>query len=292
MPTTAHNAAFSFVEQLAQDLQDARFELPAFPEAVLRIQRAMQSSDTTAGDLVRIMSSDPGLAAKVLRIANSAAFRPATGEITDLQNAVSRLGFNTIRTVAVTFAMRQLRHNDLRSPAARAEIETIWRDSLQIAAVCYVLARHYTRINADHALLTGLLHALGRLYIVMRAEEMTDMSEIDIREIADGWQASIGKAILESWGLPEPLQHAVEHQDDLDAEMRKADETGEGETAGAVSLTDILVAAKVLTLQGGAPEAGAVPALRRLSEVKDKDASAVLTDYEEEIQELRLSLGE
>jgi HD-like signal output (HDOD) protein len=293
MPTNPHAAAYSFVERLAQDLQDARFELPAFPEAVLRVQRALQSPDTSAADIVAILSSDPGLAARVLRIANSAAFKPVSGEITDLRNAVSRLGFNTVRTVAIDFAMRQLRRRDAQSPMARAEIEAISRDSLTVASVCYVIAKHYTRVNADQALLTGLLHGLGRLYIVMRAEETTDVTTVNIREVAASWQATIGKAILESWGLPEALQHAVEHQDDRDFGPAGAeDSTGPGVVTGAVSLTDVLVAAKILTAENdiaGLPQA---PALGWLNGMKNEGAAAVLVDHDAEIQELRASLGE
>jgi HD-like signal output (HDOD) protein len=280
MPTTSHAAAYSFVERLAQDLQDARFELPAFPEAVLRVQRALQSPDTSAADIVAILSSDPSLAARVLRIANSAAFKPASGEITDLRNAVSRLGFNTVRTVAIDYAMRQLRR-DSHSQVARAEIETISRDSLKVASVCYVIAKHYTQVNADQALLTGLLHGLGRLYIVMRAEEAADTT-VNIREVAAGWQATIGKAILESWSLPEALQHAVEHQDDH-ASTR---------AIGAASLTDILVASKILTNESGVSDPHEVPALAWLNAMNEQGAAKVLVDHHEEIEELRASLGE
>ena len=125
MATTSHQVAYGFVERLALDLKDARFELPAFPEAVLRVQRALQSPDTSAGDVVDILSSDAGLAARILRIANSAAFRAPAGEITDLRNAVNRLGFNTVRTIAVDFAMRQLRRRNDYSESARREIEAI-----------------------------------------------------------------------------------------------------------------------------------------------------------------------
>lgn len=287
MSTTSHAAAYSFVERLAQDLKDARFELPAFPEAVLRVQRALQSPDTSAGDIVDILSSDAGLAAKLLRVANSAAFRPASGEITDLRNAVSRLGFNMVRTVAIEFAMRQLRRRDVQSPAARAEIETIWRDSLKVASLSFVLAKHYTPVNADQALLAGLLHGLGRLYIVMRAEQMSDVSEIDIREVADGWQATIGKAILENWELPEALQHAVEHQDDVEGEHLQP-----GHTAGPASLTDVLIAAKILAADQDGSGSGDVPALRWLNALKNQDAAAVLEEHDEEIRALRASLGE
>jgi HD-like signal output (HDOD) protein len=93
MSSSAHAVGFSFVERLAQDLRDERLELPAFPEAVLRIQRVLQSPDTRTDDVVRILSSEPALAARLLRMANSAEFRRATQNITDLRQAVSRMGF-------------------------------------------------------------------------------------------------------------------------------------------------------------------------------------------------------
>lgn len=291
MSTTSHAAAYSFVEQLAQDLQDSKFELPAFPDAVLRIQRALQSPDTNAGDIVDIMASDPALAARMLQLANSPAFRAATGEITDLRAAVSRLGFNMVRTAAVEFAMRQLRRTDVSSEAAKAEIRTIWRDSLQVAAVCYVVAKHYTNVNPDQALLTGLLHALGRLYVVMRAETGPDVSAEELREVADGWQATIGKAILESWGLPEALQHAVEHQDDVAADNLAATD-GDADADAGDYLTRVLIAAKLLAIGHEADEISGTPALAWLEALNDGSATAVLEHHAEEIRALHASLGE
>ncbi|HLT92227.1 MAG TPA: HDOD domain-containing protein [Woeseiaceae bacterium] len=290
MTTTPHKVAYGFVERLAQDLKDAQLELPAFPEAVLRVQRALQSPDTGASDIVSILSSDPGLAANVLRIANSAAFRPAAGEVTDLRNAVSRLGFNMVRTISVEFAMRQLRRNEDRSPAARAELEEIWRDSLSVASLCHVLARHYTPINADQALLTGLLHALGRLYVVMRAEDRSDVTPAEIREIAYGWQAVIGKAILESWGLPEALQHAVEFQDDTECERDTVSEIGE-RAGGPASLTDVLITAKVLHSDEQRAKAAELPAVQWLSAIKDGNPAAVLEEHAAELQALKDSFS-
>jgi HD-like signal output (HDOD) protein len=290
VPTTPHKVAYGFVERLAEDLKDGSFELPAFPEAVLRVQRALQSPVTDAGDIVVILGSDPGLAANVLRIANSAAFRAASGEITDLRTAVGRLGFNMMRTVAVEYAMRQLRHKGGRSPAALAEIERTWRDSLQTASFCYVLAKHYTSINADQALLTGLLHGLGRLYVVMRAEDRTDVSADEISEIANSWQATIGRAILQSWGLPEPLLHAVEHQDDFQCERDGKFEIA-ARAAGSASLTDLLVAAKILASSKPREEMYSISGIRWLSALAEHDPASVLDKHGEEIRLLRSSLG-
>ena len=76
---------------------------------------------------------------------------------------------------------------------------------------------------------------LGRLYIIMRSKDAAELSDGEMRQVIDGWHASIGKAILESWGLPEELQHAVEHQDELEAEQD-----------GVVSMTDVLIAGKLV----------------------------------------------
>jgi HD-like signal output (HDOD) protein len=273
--------AFGFVERLAQDLKDERLELPAFPEAVLRIQQALQSSDTDTADIVRILSSEPALAARLLRIANSAEFRRADTEITDLRKAISRMGFNMVRTVAVAFAMRQLRRKESYGAETQAELEKIWKSSLQIAAICFVLAKHFTRLSADQALLTGLLHVLGRLYIVMRAEDMDDVSDEDIRSVASGWHGAIGKAILESWGLPESLQHAIEHQDDTALQL-----------TGDVTLTDLLIVAKLLASTRPGTTAPECPAFTRLKRGAGDKTLTVVDDYADEIKRVQSSLSE
>src|SRR5690606_36664834 len=163
-------------------------------------------------------------------------------------------------------------------------------DSLAIASICHVLARRYTPINADQALLTGLLHALGRLYVVMRAEDRTDVTPQEIRDIANGWQAVIGKAILESWGLPEALQHAVEHQDDIACERDPMSEIGE-RADGPASLTDVLVTAKILHSDEHRAEAASLPAARWLSAITDQNPARVLEEHAEEIDSLRQSFG-
>jgi HD-like signal output (HDOD) protein len=278
MSTTAHAVGFSFVERLAQDLRDERLELPAFPEAVIRIQRVLQSPDTKTEDVVRILSSEPALAARLLRMANSAEFRRVDQNITDLKTAVARMGFNMVRSVAVAFAMRQLRRKDTYTPTAQLQLEQAWEESLGASAICFVIAKRFTRLNPDQALLTGLLHVLGRLYIIMRSKDMPELSDAEMRQVIDGWHATVGKAILETWGLPETLQHAVEHQDELDVAQE-----------GEVSMTDVLIAAKLLAR--GETDGTKFPALRRVG-VELKDGVKPMDQYEEELKNVRASLSD
>jgi HD-like signal output (HDOD) protein len=175
--------------------------------------------------------------------------------------------------------MRALRKKDTYSPALQAQLEQAWKDSIDIAAACFVIAKRFTRMNPDQALLTGLLHVLGRLYIIMRSKDVEDISEAEMRNVVDGWHANIGKAILESWGLPEALQNAVEQQDQFEIELD-----------GAVTLTDILIAAKLLTR--GEQDAGKYPAVRRVGLEAGERALGLTEEYAEELQGVRNSLSE
>jgi HD-like signal output (HDOD) protein len=184
------------------------------------------------------------------------------------------MGFNMVRSVAVAFAMRQLRRKDVYTAAAQAQLERAWEDSLEASATCFVLARRFTRLNPDQALLTGLLHVLGRLYIIMRSKDMAEISDSEMTTVIDGWHASIGKAILESWGLPEELQHAVEHQDEF-----------ESDHDGAVTLTDVLLAAKLVAK--GDLDPARFPALRRVGVTAE-----TLEAHAEEVASVRRSLND
>jgi HD-like signal output (HDOD) protein len=200
-------------------------------------------------------------------------------DVTDLRKAVSRMGFNMVRSVAVAFAMRQLRRKDVYSPMAQAQLEQAWNDSVEVAAACFVIAKRFTRVNPDQALLTGLLHVLGHLYIIMRSKDTEELSETELREVVEGWHANIGKAILESWGLPAALQDAVGNQDHLDAELD-----------GPVTLTDILITAKLL--RSGIQDAAKYPALRRVGVAAGDRALSVMEEYAEELQSVRSSFAD
>jgi HD-like signal output (HDOD) protein len=207
-------------------------------------------------------------------MANSAEFRRVDQNITDLRNAVSRMGFNIVRSVAVAFAMRQLRRKDTYPAAMQSRLEQVWEQSLEASSICFVLAKRFTRLNPDQALLTGLLHVLGHLYIIMRSKDAAELTDAEVSNVIDSWHATIGKAILESWELPQTLQHAVEHQDEFEADRE-----------GDITLTDVLIAAKLLIR--GEQDGTRFPALRRLG-----ITPGAIDSHAEELRSLRRTLSE
>ncbi len=81
----------------------------------------------------------------------------------------------------------------------------LWERSTYVAAYAYVLARTCTRVNPDEAMLTGMMHGIGKLYILTRATGHPELfaSEDVLNDIINDWYPSIGKAILENWKFSE-----------------------------------------------------------------------------------------
>ncbi len=212
---TTDSRAFQFVRQLAGNLKPD-LDLPAFPQVVRRLQMALISDETTIKDIVGIISSEPVLSARFMQMANSAAMNPSGSPVASLNNAVNRLGFNLVRTVSTAFALRQL-SRDSSLGAIRPELEQVWKNSNEVAAICYAVGKQAFGRQPDEAMMAGLLHSIGRLYILLHAHQNDPTIREDpaFADTLETWQPVIGKAILEAWGLPQRICEAVENQDYL-----------------------------------------------------------------------------
>lgn len=234
--TETTGKALDFVRKLAISLGRDEIDLPAFPDVVQRLQITLANENSSAKDVVQIMASEPLLTSKLMRMANSAALNPKGTEIDNLGAAVSRLGFNTVRSTATAYAMHQMKQQKELADI-RDQLDDIWKGSNRVAATCYVLAKKGLKQRPDEALLAGLLHQIGRLYILMHAhrDDPQLMACDEYKGVVESMQAGIGKAILESWKIPDAICEAVEGQDTL---------LNEGEIKGA-NLTSLLSAASL-----------------------------------------------
>jgi hypothetical protein len=97
--------AFQFVRQLGMDLAAGEFDLPPFPDTPLRVQQTMNDPNATLADLAPIVASEPALAARLMRMANSAMMRRGPMEVTDITTAISRLGMDMVLNAAVDFCL-------------------------------------------------------------------------------------------------------------------------------------------------------------------------------------------
>jgi HD-like signal output (HDOD) protein len=204
--------ALTFLQNLATEVSKGNVNLPCFPDVVIRIRQALEDPNTRVGQAVRIVGAEPRLAARLLQTANSAIFNPSGKPITELRTAITRLGNRLVQSSAMAFAVQQLR----LTPALRSigkPLKSLWEESVAVAAICQVAARR-TTVNPDEAFLTGLLHGIGRLYIMVRTASGSQPVRVDgsLLELIDGWHPSIGKAVLENWGFSEAMAVAVANQ--------------------------------------------------------------------------------
>jgi HD-like signal output (HDOD) protein len=222
--------AFDFVQGLARELSSGKVELPSFPEAALGVQRALAKEDVDDGDVLRAVGSEPALAVRVLQMANSVALNPLGKPVTELRSAILRVGHNMVRTAAMAFVMQQLRRAD-ELKHLKPTLQQLWLRSVTVGSVSMVVARRFTQVNADSALLAGVLHGVGKLYILTRAGKyprlLSDRATFD--QIVRDWHGGIARALLENWELNDELIAAVQDHEDFEREMR-----------GPVGLTDVL----------------------------------------------------
>jgi HD-like signal output (HDOD) protein len=278
------SVALVFLSSLAAEVSGGTVNLPSFPDVVIRIRKALADPDAKLSQLVKIVGSEPRLAARLIQAANSAAFNPAGKSLTDLRAAITRLGHRPVQSSAMAFAVRQMR----LAPALRSiskPLNLLWEESISVASICQVIARR-TKINPDEAFLTGLLHGIGRLYIMVRAAGKSDKlwRDSSFIHMVDGWHPAIGKAVLENWGFVEEMAQAVGDQRDYDRGSKSE-----------VDLTDVLIVSIALT--GVLREPGprkismeGISSFRRLN-LTAPDCSLVLQHAEHQLGALHASLG-
>ncbi len=214
--TSTSNPAFQFIQQLAANLGKEELDLPAFPDVVGRLHATLADEDAGVKEVISVIGSEPVLSARLLKMANSAAMNPTGNSITNLNAAVMRLGFNLVRGTAAAYAIGQMRQQKELEPI-RADLEAVWRSSNEVAAICYIVAKRAFGRQPDEAMLAGLLHQIGRLYILthtLRADPAL-RQDPDYNEVLQSWQAPIGASILDAWGLPDRIGEAVSAQDVL-----------------------------------------------------------------------------
>jgi HD-like signal output (HDOD) protein len=204
----------ALVERLERSLAGGDLELPSLPEVALKIRRALADENVSVSEIARLLGTDPALAARTLRVANSAMFYRGSRPITSLSGAVSQLGQKMVRNVALSFAAQQV-FIGYGSRQLRDLVGAVWRHSLHAAVIAHMLARVRTKLNADEAFLAGLLHEVGKLYILMRAKDSLEAlaNDAGFQSVLTAWHPRVGKAVIEAWELPPELAAAVgEHE--------------------------------------------------------------------------------
>ena len=200
-------AAASFAAALA-DLEGLR----PFSEVARRVLAQVNDKDFEVGRLQEIIEQDPALATKVLRLANSAAFRPREA-CASIKQAIMVLGSRTLSEVATSLSMMSMF-------ADMSGVGRMVRDHCaSTGALVRALALHRTNTGPSSYIM-GLLHDFGKLlliqaqpatYLKIHGNQLADADTIHLREreVLGFDHAVLGAHILSKWGLPDPVPKIV-----------------------------------------------------------------------------------
>ena len=178
--------------------------LPTLPEVALNIRKAAENPEISVSHLSKVISRDTALSARLIKVVNSPMLR-ATREVTDLHTAITRLGVNYSSNLAIGLVMEQIFH--ARSETVEKKMRDVWRQSLEVAGICYSLCRRHSSLKPDQAAMGGLVHQIGVLPILTYAEEHNELlsDPISLNHVIDSIHPLIGDKLLAVWEFPEML---------------------------------------------------------------------------------------
>jgi HD-like signal output (HDOD) protein len=192
-----------------EDLGKYLTDIPTLPMVAHEINLASVRDDFTAQSLGKIIEKDPPLTGKMLRLANSAYYGFAR-QVSTLDRAITLLGFNTIRNLALTVSVSQLFGGDRSSTV---DLKGLWRHSLGCAVAARTLIERFDPGLAEEAFLSGIVHDIGAIILLnnfpeettgalqMMAERQISQSEAEKKALGVTHE-EVGAFLADKWNFP------------------------------------------------------------------------------------------
>ena len=214
---------FAMLEDIAKELA-GEVVFPVDFNATLRLRQTLQNPDLPTAKIAATVETEPLVAARLLKLANSVLYRRNDTPVRNLGTAVTRLGLQVVKSTALAIAMSQLlRAKEL---AAFSDLANrLWQHSLRTAVAARLLVKNEAgcTLDPEEAFLAGLVHDLGASYMLYRAARYAELRERPdtARYLILQWHESIGVALLNALGLPEEVVNAAEEHDQPRSELPK-----------------------------------------------------------------------
>jgi len=200
----------------AAALVDEALQLASLPEVVTRLDSAIANPYSTLEEIRAIIEADPAIAARLLKLANSAMYG-YPGRVETVREALTIIGTRQLRDLVLAACVIDLFHGVF---GRGVTLEKFWRHSIACGLAARLLATLRREANVERAYLIGLLHDVGRLVLLLRIPEearsvlYAAQSEHALlyaveQERLGFDHAEVGGLLLERWGLPTSLSEPV-----------------------------------------------------------------------------------
>jgi putative nucleotidyltransferase with HDIG domain len=191
-------------------------QLPPLPEIALKAQEILSSEMAETRELDRLLSQDPGIAAALLRLANSTAFG-ARGTVESLSVAIQRIGLRQVGAMVTGLSVKTQFQNG--AGVKRQLLEILWDHSVTSAFAARTIAKEIG-LDPEAAFLAGLLHDCGMVLVLagvahVEKEDGQPSAERDsLVALMEELHGELGYKVLNSWNLPEEIAYVALHHED------------------------------------------------------------------------------
>lgn len=215
-------------EPLEQNMKgdlDQLEEIPSLPTVIPRLLSTLNEPDSSAEDVGKVLQMDPGLTAKVFKLINS-SYYGLRREINSIQEAVSYIGFDTIRNLALTTGVIEQfsKYLSQREGTIRLNWFKLWKYSIASGIAAETVGRHLEFSDHENAMASGILHRLGLVVLQSHFDEyMNEIVEQQRRspgpllaierEILGVDEQQIGLWLTEQWDFPDSIASGIGYHD-------------------------------------------------------------------------------
>lgn len=221
-------------------------DIPPVPMVALKVLKLIEDPNSTLEDLQRVIMGDQAMAARILKIANS-AFHGSRRNIDTVSQAITIIGFNTVKSVVLAASTREI------YKGFGIIEQKLWEHGLAVSTASGLIAGEVTFLKREEAVLSGLLHDIGK--VIMNNSQPENFSIVtqmvyekkepyaSIEDESFGFDhAEVGSMLAEKWGFPEILCNVIRKHHIWSSDDPFGGDIYESTLCLAVALADALCA--------------------------------------------------
>lgn len=284
------NSTDTVLAQIEEAIKKEEIKLPAMPDIAMKIRDAFKDEQYDILRIAHTVQAEAGLAAYVLKVANSPLHRGPV-PIKTAKHAICRLGQHSIQSIVLTYTLRAMFETD--SPQLKLLLRRQWEQSTGLAAISAILADRCDDFDPDQAMLGGLLQDIGCLPLLdwLSKNHTIDQDlEAIYKDLTDKYASHIGESMLRNWQFDEELIDVVRARGDWSRSSNNNDDD-------SVDIADIVTIARHHQHMAkgelkACPSITNIPAYHKLpfKELTPDQSLNILDEAKEEIEELRKML--
>ncbi|MEW5692499.1 MAG: HDOD domain-containing protein [Candidatus Hydrogenedentota bacterium] len=190
-------------------------KLPTLPNVVQNVLKIVENPKTTAKDINRVISQDPALSSKVLRLVNS-AFYGFPRRISTVTDAIIILGFNTVKSLALSASVFDV----FKGESIFFDRTAFWQHSIGVGVAAQLIAKRVRYAKVEEIMIAGILHDIGKIALDQYAHEEFNKILATVKEknmafleaeeqVTSCNHCDVGKWMADKWNFPQVILEPI-----------------------------------------------------------------------------------